>query len=70
MTYTEWLEQIVIDSEPDWICDKMESEVLDYGWCNERCGYYCGGDWTKDCLKKYYELLVKDKSEQTDCPWG
>lgn len=46
-SYVEWLEQVVAEYQPDWICDEL---VCDDGWCNKNCK----SDWNKECLKRFY----------------
>ena len=58
MDYVEWLEYLVQQTEPDWICDQMISETSEsHKWCYENC---CEDAWNGNCLKKHYELYVKE----------
>ena len=86
LSYVEWLEQVVAEYQPDWICDEL---VTEDGWCYDRCE----SKWDKNCLKRYYNkhfdhdefydcnryVVTNDEGErayncigceQTDCAWG
>lgn len=47
LSYVEWLEQVVAEYQPDWICDEL---VTEDSWCYDRCE----SKWDRDCLKRYY----------------
>ena len=47
LTYIEWLEQVVAEYQPDWICDEL---VCGDGWCYENCK----SGWNRECLMRYY----------------
>lgn len=61
--YKAWLEKMLIESNPDWVCDEM----YDAGFTHEWCEKYCGEDSeyvTPKCLHMYYHHIVK--AEQTE----
>ena len=84
LSYVEWLEQVVAEYQPDWICDEL---VCYDEWCHNNCK----DNWNGECLKRYYskhfdtadtpqtDLLVKSPRKsresheidtpQTDCAW-
>ena len=56
--YKMWLEKMLIESNPDWVCDGM----YDMGFTHEWCEKYCGEDSeyvTPKCLHMYYHHIVK-----------
>ena len=56
--YKMWLEKMLIESSPDWVCDGM----YDMGFTHEWCEKYCGEDSeyvTSKCLHMYYHHIVK-----------
>ena len=75
--YNMWLEKMLIESNPDWVCDGM----YDMGFTHEWCEKYCGEDSeyvTPKCLHMYYHHIVKadrktepqyDFSEYADRLW-
>ena len=57
MSYTEWLEQKLIATEPIWICDEMRDAGP--GWCEANCE-----DMTSKCLKEYYRSIFLPKPKK------
>ena len=55
--YKMWLEKMVIEMNPDWICDGMADKEFTQDWCEE----YCGKDdayITPKCLHVYYHHIA------------
>lgn len=53
LSYVEWLEQVVAEYQPDWICDEL---VCEDGWCENRCE----SKWDKECLMRYYDKCFSE----------
>ena len=47
--YTEWLEEIIVEAEPSWICEDSPCPE----WCDENCGY---ASIQAECLRHLYEV--------------
>ena len=66
--YKMWLEEMLIESNPDWVCDGM----YDLEFTHEWCGKHCGEDSnyvTPKCLHMYYHHIARAdrKTEHRDC---
>ena len=64
--YKMWLEKMLIESNPDWVCDGM----YDMGFTHEWCEKYCGEDSeyvTPKCLHMYYHHIVKADRKTENC---
>lgn len=48
-TYIEWLERVLAEYQPDWICDEL---ICEDGWCEKHCAKT---SWDRNCFKRYYE---------------
>ena len=57
--YQEWLEERLLDCEPDILCDVVSNE------CGEWCEDNCKG-MRQECLKKCYELCKVEVESETD----
>lgn len=47
--YTRWLEDMLVEHEPDYICDEL---IEKDDWCRDHCSY------TRPqavCIRRYYE---------------
>ena len=56
--YKMWLEKMLIESNPDWVCDGMCDVELTHEWCGEHCGE--GSDYvTPKCLHMYYHHIAR-----------
>ena len=56
--YKMWLEEMLIESNPDWVCDGM----YDLEFTHEWCGKHCGEDSnyvTPKCLHMYYHHIAR-----------
>ena len=56
--YKMWLEKMLIESNPDWVCDGMYDVGLTHEWCEK----YCGEDSeyvTPKCLHMYYHHIAR-----------
>lgn len=65
--YKMWLEKMLIESNPDWVCDGMYDVELTHEWCRKHCGE--GSDYvTPKCLHMFYHHIVRAdrKTEQTE----
>ena len=54
--YKMWLEKMLIEMNPDWICDGMHDAEFTHDWCYK----YCGKDdlyITPKCLHMYYHHI-------------
>ena len=65
--YKMWLEKMLIESNPDWVCDGMYDKEITRNWCVD----YCGKDdeyITPKCLHMYYHHIARAdrKTEQTE----
>lgn len=65
--YKMWLEKMLIEMNPDWVCDGMADKEFTHDWCKE----YCGKDnayITPKCLHMYYHHITRAdrKTEQTE----
>ena len=65
--YKMWLEKMLIESNPDWVCDGMSDNEFTHNWCHK----YCGEDdayITPKCLHMYYHHIARAdrKTEQTE----
>lgn len=54
--YVEWLEQVIGEFQPDWICDEL---VCEDGWCEN----HCKSSWDKECLTRYYNKHFSEVTE-------
>ena len=66
--YKAWLENMLINMNPDWVCDGMTDKEFTHDWCEK----YCGKDSdyiTPKCLHMYYHHITRaEQTEpQTDC---
>lgn len=64
--YKMWLEKMLIEMNPDWVCDGMADKEFTHDWCEE----YCGKDnayITPKCLHMYYHHIARTdrKTEPT-----
>jgi hypothetical protein len=62
-SYKEWLEKMLIEMSPDWLCDGMHDNEFTYDWCEK----YCGKEdlyITPKCLHIYYHHIAR--AEQTE----
>lgn len=56
--YKMWLEKMLIESNPDWVCDGMHDVEFTHEWCGEHCGE--DSDYvTPKCLHMYYHHIAK-----------
>lgn len=56
--YKMWLEKMLIESNPDWVCDGMYDVELTHEWCGKHCGE--GSDYvTPKCLHMFYHHIVR-----------
>ena len=56
--YKMWLEKMLIESNPDWVCDGMYDKEITRNWCVD----YCGKDdeyITPKCLHMYYHHIER-----------
>ena len=56
--YKMWLEKMLIESNPDWVCDGMYDKEITRNWCVD----YCGEDdeyITPKCLHMYYHHIER-----------
>ena len=56
--YKMWLEEMLIESNPDWVCDGMYDLKFTHKWC----GKHCGEDSnyvTPKCLHMYYHHIAR-----------
>ena len=56
--YKMWLEKMLIEMNPDWICDGMHDTEITYDWCYKHCGkddLYI----TPKCLHMYYYHIAR-----------
>ena len=56
--YKMWLEKMLIEMNPDWVCDGMADKEFTHDWCEE----YCGKDnayITPKCLHMYYHHIAR-----------
>ena len=65
--YKMWLEKMLIEMNPDWVCDGMADKEFTRDWCEE----YCGKDnayIAPKCLHMYYHHIARAdrKIEQTE----
>ena len=56
LSYVEWLEQVLAEYQPDWICDEL---VCEDGWCEN----HCKSSWDKECLMRYYNKHFSEVTE-------
>ena len=62
-SYKEWLEKMLIEMSPDWLCDGMHDNEFTFDWCEK----YCGKEdlyITPKCLHIYYHHIAR--AEQTE----
>ena len=69
--YKMWLEKMLIESNPDWVCDGMYDKEITRNWCVD----YCGEDdeyITPKCLHMYYHHIAradrKDEPNSSEKP--
>ena len=56
--YKMWLEKMLIESNPDWVCDGMCDVELTHEWCGKHCGE--GSDYvTPKCLHMFYHHIAR-----------
>lgn len=56
--YKMWLEKMLIESNPDWVCDGMCDAELTHEWCGKHCGE--GSDYvTPKCLHMFYHHITR-----------
>ena len=56
--YKMWLEKMLIESNPDWVCDGMCDVEFTHEWCDKHCGE--DSDYVKPkCLHMYYHHIVR-----------
>ena len=56
--YKMWLEKMLIESTPDWICDGMSDLDFTREWCDKHCGE--GSDYvTPKCLHMSYHHIAR-----------
>ena len=56
--YKMWLEKMLIEMNPDWVCDGMADKEFTHDWCKE----YCGKDnayITPKCLHMFYHHIAR-----------
>lgn len=56
--YKMWLEKMLIESNPDWVCDEMYDKEITRNWCVD----YCGEDdeyITPKCLHMFYHHIAR-----------
>jgi hypothetical protein len=56
--YKMWLEKMLIEMNPDWVCDGMADKEFTHDWCEK----YCGKDnayITPKCLHMYYHHIAR-----------
>ena len=65
--YKMWLEKMLIESNPDWVCDGMYDKEITRNWCVD----YCGEDdeyITPRCLHMYYHHIARtDRKTEPSC---
>ena len=69
--YKMWLEKMLIESNPDWVCDGMCDVELTHEWCGKHCGE--GSDYvTPKCLHMFYHHIAradrKTEPQTIRCP--
>ena len=75
--YKMWLEKMLIEMNPDWVCDGMADKEFTHDWCEE----YCGKDnayITPKCLHMFYHHIVRadrktepsDSEKPNDCDYA
>ena len=63
--YKMWLEKMLIEMNPDWVCDGMGDVELTHEWCHKHCGE--GSDYvTPKCLHMFYHHIAR--SDHKDEP--
>jgi len=65
--YKMWLEKMLIESNPDWVCDGM----YDVGFTHEWCEKYCGEDSeyvTPKCLHMFYHHIARADRNSSEKP--
>ena len=56
--YKIWLEKMLIESNPDWVCDGMHDLEFTHEWCAEHCGE--DSDYvTPKCLHMFYHHIAR-----------
>ena len=63
--YKMWLEKMLIEMNPDWICDGMHDTEFTNDWCYK----YCGTDnlyITPKCLHMYYHHIARADRKTED----
>ena len=64
--YKMWLEKMLIESNPDWVCDGMYDKEITRNWCVD----YCGKDdeyITPKCLHMYYHHIERADRKTENC---
>lgn len=61
--YKMWLEKMLIESNPDWVCDGMSDKDITDTWCEKHCGTDNAYIMPK-CLHMYYHHIAR--AEQTE----
>ena len=56
--YKMWLEQALIEMNPDWICDGMSDNEFTDNWCHQHCGED-SAYITPKCLHMYYHHIAR-----------
>ena len=51
MTYSDWLENIIVKLEPAYICENFMSTKERADWCHDNCCYV---SIQKECLRHIY----------------
>ena len=63
MTYSDWLENIIVKLEPAYICEDFMSTQEGADWCHDNCCYV---SIQKKCLRHIYnDNLHKVMQEST-----